>query len=98
MHNSVVPDLDEIAKNVNQIGYYKIKKFLDDKHVSKVINLFPRNVIKKGEEVRIKIPTNFFAFFIKLIKFQFKLIYIGTNLLKLKKKLKYDEIMKEFNQ
>ena len=44
--------------------------------------------------MRIKIPTNFFAFFIKLIKFQFKLIYIGIYLLKLKKKLKCDEIMK----
>ena len=63
MHNSVVPDLDEIAKNVNQIGYYKIKKFLDDKHVSKVINLFPRNVIKKRRGGENKIPTNFSHFY-----------------------------------
>ncbi len=85
-------NLNQISTNVNKIGYFKIKNFLDDKTVSKVIRLFPSP--KPKEETRIKIPTKWISFLIKLLKFEFKLFYIGLYLLRLKNKLNCDQIMK----
>ena len=73
-------------------GFCLIKKFLDKKKVSKIISFFPK---KPSKELKIKIPVKFTQFLIKLVKFEFKLFYIGIYLLNLKKKINMDDIISQ---